>query len=125
LINKVIILNITLLMDIISDQQITFYIIMTFSVIIGMLLMTMLFSAQDNKEMNVESKQESNNVAEDEEEDSEYEYDSDDNTNAEDSEKSEMSEEITSVLYKSFSLLTKKQLLKITGSKYKYENKDI
>lgn len=37
----------------------------------------------------------------------------------------ETSEKMNTVLYKSFSLLTKKQLLDITGSKYKYETKEI
>jgi len=33
-------------------------------------------------------------------------------------------QQYTSVLYKSFSLLNKKQLIKITGQKHKYKNKD-
>jgi hypothetical protein len=110
--------------EITNDPQVVFYLIFTFTMIAGMVLMTSLFSA---KETNIESKQESdnNNLEEECEEESEYENDSVDNTTTEDSEKSEMSEEMTSILYKSFSLLTKKQLLKITGKKYKYENKDI
>lgn len=60
-----------------------------------------------------------------------YEEDSDDDATSIDSEYSKTSDEedsptqeYTSVLFKSFSLLTKKQLLKMTGSKYKNKNKD-
>ena len=63
-----------------------------------------------------------------------YEEDSDDDATSVDSEYSKTSDEdeeedspteqYSSVLFKSFSLLTKKQLLKMTGSKYKYKNKD-
>jgi hypothetical protein len=109
-------------MDIfLNNPQIAFYLIITFSFLIGMLLIASLFSTN---ETNIESKQElDNNNLEEYEEESEYE--SVDNSITEDTEKSEISEEATSVLYKSFSLLTKKQLLKITGKKYIYENKDV
>jgi len=108
--------------EFIDDPLITFLII-TFSIIVGMVLITSLFST---KETNIESKKEldNNNILEEEFEE-ESEYDSVDNSITEDTEKSEISEESTSILYKSFSLLTKKQLLKITGKKYLYENKDV
>jgi hypothetical protein len=59
-----------------------------------------------------------------------YEEDSEDDATSIDSEYSKTSDEdssgdqYSSVLFKSFSLLTKKQLLKMTGSKYKNKNKD-
>jgi hypothetical protein len=61
-----------------------------------------------------------------------YEEDSADDATSIESEYSKTSDEVedsptqeyTSVLFKSFSLLTKKQLLKMTGSKYKNKNKD-
>ena len=59
-----------------------------------------------------------------------YEEDSEDDATSIDSEYSKTSDEdssgeqYSSILFKSFSLLTKKQLLKMTGSKYKNKNKD-
>lgn len=68
----------------------------------------------------------------DNENDNEYEEDSEDDDTSVDSEYSKTSEEdedspiekYSSVLFKSFSLLTKKQLVKMTGNKYKNKNKD-
>ena len=77
---------------------------------------------------------ENNNLEQTYENKNEYEEDSEDDATSIDSEYSKTSDEdededspteqYSSVLFKSFSLLTKKQLLKMTGKKYKNKNKD-
>jgi hypothetical protein len=75
---------------------------------------------------------ENSNLEQASENNNDYEEDSDDDATSIDSEYSKTSyededsptEQYSSVLFKSFSLLTKKQLLKMSGSKYKYKNKD-
>ena len=85
-------------------------------------------------EMTSEQTSENNNLEQTSENNNDYEEESEDDATSIDSEYSKTSDEeededspteqYSSVLFKSFSLLTKKQLLKMTGSKYKNKNKD-
>ena len=78
------------------------------------LILVSLYCLTDNKKIEVEKETE---ISETTSTTSEYEEDINDDDTSED-------DQYTSILYKSFLLMTKKQLLKITGNKYRNVNKD-
>ena len=118
LINFYIDLRYFILMENLNDPQVIFNMFMGLMVTLCILLISICACE-------IENNKSENRFEEEGERDDEYENDSVSNPSSEGSDQSDISEEPTSILFKAFSLLTKKQLLKITGNKYKHENKDV
>lgn len=81
------------------------------------------------KDENINDSNESESVDEgndndDEDDDSTPDENENDSDTSDDDENIKEAQQYTSVMYKSFSLLNKKQLIKMTGQKHKYKNKD-
>lgn len=118
-----------------SDYFVTFTLISVFlTLIISKMLVEYIRTPKGNINQIIieENENEENEETENEEEvEEEEEIDNDEDSVDENNIKevidnsSDTSEDqYTSILYKSFSLMTNKQLVKIVGNKYKYKNKD-